>query len=606
MGRSSFRFRLILVLLIATIVPISASMVVTNVYTKQSVRQNAIRESTRLLEQGRLNLINYMDSLNQLSFSIYSDSSFIRLTTLGFTGYQSEPEIYRLMQTISLNRDVSQVYMNIFERGPGEARSFLVRNMRRYPYSDISYQLKPPYLPESFDAKVEPAHMSHTYGIPMSFYYAPEPVISIHRAIFRIPSMKQIGTFSIDVRLTGLAELMNRLRTEQEDVYLLDAGGTVIYSSEAGWTPGESRQGEEWVGRMLAQPEASGHLEAGQSIHMYEKVETPYLTWYMVKRIPYDQLYQGARELLRIQFVILAVLMAVVALLTLWISVRFTRPIKELIGYMNRIRSGQLDVDIQVSSQDEIGILARHFRDMMGTINHLITQEYKLKLANRTNQLKALQAQIHPHFLYNSLQSIGTLALQSGVPKVYKLLSALAKMMRYSMSTGETVVPLRRELEHVKAYLQLQTQRFENELNVRYDMDEASVDILLPKMTLQPLVENYFKHGFDPRHQTGELTLSSRIDAEASPPLLTLVIEDNGRGMPAEEIDRLNRLLSESSASAAGEAGAKDEAIGLLNVKTRLELFISERASLRLEPRQPAGLRVVIVIPAESPQREEA
>ncbi|MCZ8516450.1 sensor histidine kinase [Paenibacillus filicis] len=591
------RLKLILLLLIATIAPIVTSMIVTNMYTKQSVKQKAIVESTNLLNQGKLNLINYMNQLNELTFSVYRNQSFSRLIDLGFTGYESEAEIYNLMQTISLNQDVYQVYLNIFERGPGEPRSFLLLNSRKYP--SLSPEITVPTdqwsRKDSYESVVETTHLSHNYNLGPSFYFPPRYVLTIHRQIYRIPSKALIGSLSVDMKTETLNGLLGQLQNEQENIYLLDEQGKLVYSSSLADSLGVKPR-DVWVDEILARPENDGTLETKDSIRIFERVETPFMKWTLVKQIPYEQLYRGARELTQIQSVILGALLFVVVALTLWISLRFTRPIKRLIGYINQIQSGQLEVDIQVNSKDEIGILARRFRHMMETINQLIKQEYMLNLANKTNQLKALQAQINPHFLYNSLQSIGTLALQHDAPNIYKLLSSLAKMMRYSMNTDESIVPLRKELEHIKAYLQLQTQRFEDDLSVRYHIDEETLDMLLPKMTLQPIVENYFKYGFDPRSKPDELVIASRLLPQDR---MEIIVSDNGRSLSEEELAELNRKLSEGVRPAGDEGEEEGGSIGLLNVRMRLWLYFNEMADLTVQNNEPTGFRVTLHMPFE-------
>ncbi|MCZ8519288.1 cache domain-containing sensor histidine kinase [Paenibacillus caseinilyticus] len=571
-------------------------MIVTNAYTKQSVKEKAIQENTNLLVQSRINLVNHMNQLVDLSFSVYKNPSFIRLMDLGFRGYQSEAEIKNLIRTIAVNREVFQVYMNLLDRNPGEDRSFLLTNNTVIrPSPEVSMPLNPRIRPGSYEAVVEPTHTSHDYGLALLPYFTPREVLSIHRAIYRVPSMELIGSLSVDFSLDTLSGLISQLLNEQEEAYLLDNEGTLIYSSIPGMKHGH-KLNEPWVEPMLLSSAAHGTMEDPTSIHLYEKIETSYMNWYLVKKVPYEQLYRGARELTQIQFVILGVLLLVVAGLTLWVSVRFTRPIKELIGYINIIQTGQLDVDIQVRTKDEIGILARRFRLMMDTINDLITREYKLGLANKTNQLKALQAQINPHFLYNSLQSIGTLALQHQAPKVYHLISTLAKMMRYSMNTSESLVSLRKEVEHVKAYLELQQQRFENELTVGYHIEEGTYDCILPKMTLQPLVENYFKHGFDPRENPGELLLTSRLLEDGR---IEVTVEDNGRGMSEEALkELLLRLSQDDPVSDPAEEGSVGESIGLKNVKNRLALHFNLDAELLPEHRQPTGLRITLRFPS--------
>lgn len=400
---------------------------------------------------------------------------------------------------------------------------------------------------------------------------------------------------SIDFDLEVISSICEELYTQgQEELYILDEKGTIIYSADTA-SLGHVLN-EQWVQHLISQSANSGSFEFKSKqfsgVHIYERMTAPYMNWTLVKRIPYESLYKNARELTIINAMIFSLFLIVVITATLYISFRFTAPIRNLLGYISKIQIGNMNVDIQVTSNDEIGILARRFRLMMQTINNLIMSEYKLDIANKTNQLKALQAQINPHFLYNALQSIGTLALQHGAPKIYQLLSALAKMMRYSMNTNESIVTMQQELNHVKAYLQLQLQRFENELTVRYDIEESTESLQIPKMLLQPLVENYFKHGFDHRNPHSQLIVSSTWTGDGKH--VKLVIEDNGRGMPQEQFDALLVQLKQNLDPFDNEQASH---IGLYNVKSRLQLYFNGEADMRLEQPEQGGFRITLLFP---------
>ena len=163
------------------------------------------------------------------------------------------------------------------------------------------------------------------------------------------------------------------------------------------------------------------------------------MDWILVKRIPYETLYKDARQLTLINSLVVSLFLIIAVIAALYISFRFTNPIKQLIRYINKIESGNLDAEIDIDRTDEIGILAKRFHQLMQRINQLIMREYRLELASKTNQLKALQAQVNPHFMNNALQSIGTLALQHGDRKMYALISSLGKMMRYHMRADNRV-----------------------------------------------------------------------------------------------------------------------------------------------------------------------
>lgn len=226
---------------------------------------------------------------------------------------------------------------------------------------------------------------------------------------------------------------------------------------------------------------------------------------------------------------------------------------------------------------------------MMQTINELILREYALDLANKTNELKALQAQINPHFLNNALQSIGTLALQHQEVKIYSLIASLGKMMRYHMNTNETIVPLSKEIDYVKGYLDLQRQRFDERLQVEVDASPETLTVRLPKMTLQPIVENFFKHGYDST-QGGLIRIECRLNGESE---LNIAVTDNGRGMEEEERQALAARLDMDPAL----LGEGQESIGLLNVIQRIKLYFNENARMNISAADPTGLRVELCIP---------
>ncbi|WP_248930316.1 cache domain-containing sensor histidine kinase [Paenibacillus hamazuiensis] len=589
MIRNSIRGKLILFLLGATILPIVSSIVITYYFTKQNVSQETIRSNSNLIYQGKTNIVTYLNIIEQTSLAVYKDQDLYSiLETGGSDDFMVKNEVYRALQSISNSvRDIHQIYLYI--AAAGRSHLFVHGQPGRNAPPD------PAFIPNVHKGGVslEPTHISHSYGVGSSFYVPPSVVVSMHRSIFNVVTQRELGTLSIDINIEVIRSICEQLYDRnQEELYILDRSGRVIYGPDPSvWGKPLPKM---WVPYLLEMTESNGTFEWNkpefQGVHIFERMQTPYMDWVLVKSIPNEVLYHNAREVTQLNSTVFVIFLGLVIGATLYISFRFTQPIKNLLRYISQIQSGNMQVDIKVTSNDEIGILARRFRQMMQTINNLIMREYKLDIANKTNQLKALQAQINPHFLYNSLQSIGTLALQHDAPKIYSLLSSLAKMMRYSMNTNETLVPLKFEIDHVKSYLQLQMQRFENELSVTFDIDPQTLSTEVPKMILQPLVENYFKHGFDPREKTGELKIASSFADEA---FLQITVEDNGRGMEPEQLEDLqNRLMRDEY---PGEAVSGS--IGLVNVKSRLALYYEGQSRIELERREPSGLKVTLAIP---------
>ncbi|WP_217559478.1 sensor histidine kinase [Paenibacillus sp. GbtcB18] len=648
MNNSSIRTRLILLMLAATVIPIVISMIVTYFYTTRSVGTKLIQENANLIYQGKTNVQAYMDTLNRNSLSLYNDPAILLMLRRNVQDYTNEAQTYTLLQNMTHSVDgIYQIYLYMAKT---RRSTLLIGDIPKRGYDTDNFS--EPYTTGNLSSVVEPTHMSSIYGLGQSPpYYDPRPVITLHRAIYNVPTTEWLGTLSIDIKLEAIQDIADQLFNKQhERLYLLDQSGMVVYSGD-GSLIGKPLS-DAWTGPVLESKETRGQLEMNKSVYLYEKMDTPYMKWTLVKEIPHSYLYEGARSLTQINIIIAAVSLLLVIAATLFVTIRITAPIKKLIGTINQIQAGNLTARVDGEGQDELGILVRRFRTMMETINNLILREYRLNIANKTNQLKALQAQINPHFMNNALQSIGTLALQHNVPRIYSLINSLAKMMRYSMNTNQEAVPLSMEIGHVKAYLELQTERFEGKFRTDFELDEAALGIEVPKMIIQPLVENYFKHGFDPKLGPGHLIIRARLepgggtgpgedtlkpDGEAGPdgagaesgpaaavprnapesrpdedsaaagaspdsggcgtsasPVLFVEVEDNGRGIPEDKLTELQAGL----AVMREETGIDEEGgIGIGNVRTRLRLYFDPQASLTLENTDPHGVRITMRIP---------
>ncbi|TMV47531.1 sensor histidine kinase [Paenibacillus mesophilus] len=600
--RTSIRNKLIAFLLAAVIVPLSTSIFLTYWYTKRTITQERIGVTSALLVQGRENIRHYMDTIHQTTLAVYNDAKLNANIETGATDYLSDKETYRaLMHMANVMPDIYQVYLYVeLAKQP-----YLMINalLKRVPESAQTFR---PELGKA-EVAVQPPHRSHDYGFAPTAYIEPATVMTMHRSIRRVPLTEELGILSVDINMQGLRAMAESLYdTKREQLYILDSSGYVIYGpDEKLWG---NRPEEGWVSDLLARPEQVGSVfwdgDGFKGVQVYDKLKTNYLDWTIVKRIPDEVLYKQARDLTRINTFVLAAFSLLSIVVTVGVAFLFTAPIKRLIGYIGAIQKGNMNVDIDMKRKDEFGLLAARFRSMMQHINNLIVKEYRLELANRTNQLKALQAQINPHFLYNALQSIGTLALQMNAPNIYKLISSLGKMMRYSMNTAETSVPLAKEIDHIRSYVELQRSRFDEKVALTLELDEGTLYAELPKMTLQPIVENYFKHGFDPASGTeGAVVIRSGFTEDG---LITISVEDNGKGPGPDRLNEMRQLLRRAGKGIDTESEEADGGgIGLLNVLSRLKLFYGNKADMHIEETKPHGFKVTMTIPAEGKEAQD-
>lgn len=587
---NSIRTKLIVFMLLPTILCIVATMIVSYTHTTQSLRTRAVEENKDLLYQGYRNINSLLGELNRISLSVYSDSDFYRLLESGYDDMSSNIEIYSSLNYMSASMpDIFQVYL--YGAKDKKATLFAQNVSRRWqgiaPYVDSNITGTEPL-------EVQSTHLSHNYGLTSPLPQATtEQVFTLHRRIERIPSNQALGFLSIDVKLSALTEILEQLYDQnQEELYLVDHQGNVVYTNQSD-AVGDKLQASWYDNQILNDEGEQGYFEMNNAVFIYQRILGPGADWTLIKQIPVPYLLREANEAIKINLLLLALSLIVIITAIILISIKITAPIKQLSRYMNQIEAGNLNVNIVPAGNDEIGIVTQRFRSMMDTINNLILKEYKLELSNKTNQLRALQAQINPHFLNNTLQIIGTLALEQKVPQIYALLSALGKMMHYSMHNNDQTVTLHDELEHVKAYVELQKERFENKFSFRYDVEESILSVQMPKMILQPIVENYFKHGFRGTSD-GWIELTAKQIPENR---VEICIQDNGLGIPHSKLDSLRAELNSAdrmdinpTEDTENPKQTPGPRIGLTNVLTRLQLVCGESASLNIDNLEAGGI----------------
>ena len=261
-------------------------------------------------------------------------------------------------------------------------------------------------------------------------------------------------------------------------------------------------------------------------------------------------------------------------------SLRMVSQLELLTENMNLINMGLRKVTVQSKSKDEVGVLIRSFRRMMDQMNHLISEVYESKIQLQNSEMRALQAQINPHFLYNSLSIINWKAIEAGEDEISHVTLALSTYYRTSLNRGETMTTVAKEIDNIRAYLKIQLVMHDNEFRVVEQISDGLNDYLIPKLILQPLAENAIDHGIDVSdNENPTLWLTIREEAEH----IFFEIRDNGAGMTQEKADQI--LTYQSSG------------YGVRNVCDRIHVLYGEKGEMKIESTPGKGTRVFIRIP---------
>ena len=241
------------------------------------------------------------------------------------------------------------------------------------------------------------------------------------------------------------------------------------------------------------------------------------------------------------------------------------KPIKRMTKNMERVEMGEFNYDGESSGRDELAILEKRYSQMVKSIDKLINKNYRYALENTKAKLKVLQAQINPHFLYNMLQYISTNSLKAGANEVNEQIVQLGSIFKYNMDTKTDIITLRDEINHIENYIALQSGRFGNKIRFSVDYDQEVLNIMIPKMILQPLIENSIIHGMGRNTGIGNIHLG--IHWKDS---LIIQVIDNGKGISMETIQHIEDRYKNY------EMPGKSSGIGIVNVLQRLRIYTDD------------------------------
>ncbi|MCD7992146.1 MAG: sensor histidine kinase [Clostridia bacterium] len=263
-----------------------------------------------------------------------------------------------------------------------------------------------------------------------------------------------------------------------------------------------------------------------------------------------------------------------------------TEIIYDLIGALDQVEKGDLDVSLEITSGDEFERIGHSFNTMIGSIRHLLARHQELAKENMLATVQILESQFNPHFLFNTLESIRYM-IKFGPGEAEKMLVSLSRMLRYSIQNGKDVVTVKEEMDFISRYLQVMLYRYGDRLKYSIDLEEGSRGASIPRMTLQPIVENSIKYGFGEDRDCLEIRISTRIQKE----VLSVIIEDDGVGIRPELLEELRANLDQGQ--------NQTDHIGIYNVHKRIRLVYGSRYGVGIDSKTEEGTVVTLRVPCE-------
>jgi len=562
----SIRTQFLLSLLIVLLIPVVLLGILSPLFYTRTVEDLTVNASFEMIGQVNRNLDQVFLKLEQL-MTLTAHVPAVAEFLAGRTGREGEVQGYLGALKTSHPELTGMVILN------GQDQSELL---------DFTRVTRDPLLWESWarQALDEPQQM-HILARPIgrnlrSRRTMGDNVVSLIKAA-------PPGVILMDVHLKAIEKVFSTVRPGTLGfLYLADPAGDVVYAP---------------VNPLVYRIPAS-FLKEGRSRSLftidgrdYQVLSTPsfYTGLSTVAVYSLDEALGGVR-LLALFAILIGVLTFGLAIgVSFWVSAGIARPIVKLRRLMEEAETGNLDVRFPDPPNDEVGRLGQSFNTMIGEIGKLLDQVYVEQQKKREAEFRILQAQIKPHFLYNTLDTIHWMAQEKGADDIVGIVDALTRLFRISLSKGRDVIRLEEELEHVTSYLVIQKIRYLDKFDYTIDVDPALLSLPVVKLTLQPLVENALYHGIKEKSGRGRLTLSARREGDA----LVLTVGDDGAGMGPQALEALEKNLKQDEDPSA-------QGFGVFSVHHRIRLVFGEGWGLSYQSAPGQGTVVTVRQPLDT------
>lgn len=358
-----------------------------------------------------------------------------------------------------------------------------------------------------------------------------------------------------------------------------------------GTSDGFAFSNEQLVGMLSDRADGTGagdywneHLNVNKKRMILGVQTIPHTDMTVALIVPYDDILASSNKGRNRIITIFLLVVPITMLLSYFVAASATSRLRKLLSHIRKVKNGHFQLAPLATSEDEIGELARNFNGMVGNISQLMEETYSLGQEVKNNELKALQAQINPHFLYNTLNLINVMAIETGSREISRVVDELAVFYRLSLSNGREKVTLESELKHIEAYVRIHNMRFKDCVKLEFEVSRELYVCEVPKIILQPIVENAILHGImETESERGSIFIRARAESGA----LAIEIEDDGVGMSMEKAKSLF----------VGPAPQTSGGYGLRNIEERIQLSYGVLYGIQFKSEPGRGTVVTLRIP---------
>ena len=547
-----YRHKLTILLVISSLVPMTMLALYSHNSMSRLVRHNEVEDTSSILEQTRESIDSqievYTGLINYLTYSPDIEEVINEKNMDNYVAYAKYTQIVDPLLTVPKSYHDAINQIQIF------ADSIKVRHeYTLVPMDEIGQE----WWSSQLNDEVQVQWLVNTE----------KPEIAAVRNIY--DGRNRTAVLCITLDYNKIFKPLKNIISEESGTMVLDQNQNIVYRDEniQDNDLADLRESDKILEQIRKEYVAvnSTSQNTGWKFYLYK-----------TKKSVEKSVYQ----MLLAEIPLIAGCVLIIFILGMAFSRLFTRKIEMLTENMDQVNHGSREVTVTSDAEDEVGVLIRSFRRMMGEIDRLISEVYENKIALKEFELKALTAQINPHFLYNSLSIINWMAIKSGQKEISKVTLDLSTFYRTALSKGEDMVTVENCIRNIEAYLSIQLVMHDNDFTVEWKIDPQVKAEKVPKLILQPVVENALEHGLDVKEEGDKILQLSFLDAGDA---VLLRVEDNGMGMEQSVAESLVTYQAEG--------------YGLKNVNDRICLLYGEEYKIRIISSVGKGTVVEMRIP---------
>lgn len=548
-------------------------------YTRTSVFDNSSLYTQTIIQQMNQNIDSYIDYMENISYLVSSNED-VQAYLFG-----DEPDPESRVRILNQFKTILDSRSDILNLGIiGENGRMLINDALRLTNPDLDIHTQEWYtnaLNGSASSYLSSSHVQHIISGERPW------VITLSRGIrnksSEVGNQKE-GVFFIDLNYSAISELCNQSMVgNQGYAFILDAAGNIVYHPQQQQLYNELQT--ENISLIMGTDQDTVLFGKGSGEKLYSISRSEKTGWTVVNCVRVEELLRKSNKAQSLYVLVAMGLMIVALFFSRFISRSITQPIQQLCDSMERVQEGDFSVsDIVVESQNEIGSLTKSFNVMTHRIQELMEQNIREQEAKRKSELKALQSQINPHFLYNTLDSIIWMAEGKKNEEVVLMTASLARLLRQSISNEDEVVSIGQEVEYARGYLTIQKMRYKDKMEFQIEVDPSILHIPLIKLVLQPVIENAIYHGLKYKESKGLLLVKGFMKSDNA----VLQVIDNGVGMDEETLAHIYERH---------KVNYQSNGVGVYNVQKRLQLYYGNEYGITYESKKGEGTTATITIP---------